>query len=274
MKPQIIPPPNILKNHVRYFWTLDLDDIGVERTLKTFSDPYPRFNFQCVDGHSHIKTEDGQDTPNAFVIGVKSQPQTFTIQGAYSHTGISFYPHALKCFFHADASEFANQIYPLEFLFPHTLIDQLYEAQSHRERIKLLSFFLIKKLLRYREDKLVQDFIAKHRSFNDYKVANLMKRYNLSERQLERKIKALIGIPPKTFLRIVRFERAYRMLTQSSYEKLSDIAFDLGYADQSHFIRDFKTSAGFTPKVYHATTKIVEESSSFLQVKSKMNRDY
>ncbi len=112
----------------------------------------------------------------------------------------------------------------------------------------------------------MQDFLTVlHRHVSDYKVAYLVTQYNISERQLERKFNEEVGLPPKTFLRILRFERAYRLLRESTYEKLSDIAYDLGYADQSHFIRDFRASAGFMPRVYHSTTKIVEESSSFLE---------
>jgi AraC-like DNA-binding protein len=72
----------------------------------------------------------------------------------------------------------------------------------------------------------------------------------MSERSLERKFRQHIGISPKLFSRINRFQEAFRLLKNNNYIKLSDIAFDAGYTDQSHFIREFKEFTGFAPYKY------------------------
>jgi AraC-like DNA-binding protein len=69
----------------------------------------------------------------------------------------------------------------------------------------------------------------------------------LSLRQFERKCKERVGLSPKLFARIVRFSRAYRMREANPSLNWTTIAHQAGYFDQMHFIRDFKTFAGFTP---------------------------
>lgn len=72
----------------------------------------------------------------------------------------------------------------------------------------------------------------------------------LSERSFERKFKEYIGISPKLFARICRFQASLQQLRSNDFSKLSDIAFEQEYADQSHFIRAFKEFAGFSPFQY------------------------
>jgi AraC-like DNA-binding protein len=56
-----------------------------------------------------------------------------------------------------------------------------------------------------------------------------------------------VGIPPKTFIRFVRFQNAVEKLRNGTHTRLAEIAYDCGYADQSHFIKDFKELFGDLP---------------------------
>src|SRR5262249_59217722 len=79
-------------------------------------------------------------------------------------------------------------------------------------------------------------------------IDTLAAKANLSGRQLERRFLDEVGIPPKRLARIVRFQRALRVLAaRQAGERGADLAARLGYADQAHFIRDFREFAGHTP---------------------------
>ena len=67
----------------------------------------------------------------------------------------------------------------------------------------------------------------------------------------------LIGVSPKLFLRINRFQNALAQIKQQGYDKLSDVAFDNDYADQSHFLRDFQAFTGLAPFQYLKRTREV-----------------
>ena len=82
----------------------------------------------------------------------------------------------------------------------------------------------------------------------------------MSERNFERKFREYVGISPKLFSRICRFQSSLKQLQESNYEKLSDIAFENNFSDQSHFIRTFKEFAGFSPNQFQQQTNTIVDN--------------
>lgn len=71
----------------------------------------------------------------------------------------------------------------------------------------------------------------------------------LGLKQFERRSKERLGMNPKTFHRILRFSRAYRMHESHPEFSWTQIAHRAGYYDQMHMIRDFRIFAGVNPSV-------------------------
>lgn len=71
----------------------------------------------------------------------------------------------------------------------------------------------------------------------------------LSLKQFERKCRDYIGMNPKTYSRILRFSKAYRLHEANPQLSWIKIAYEAGYFDQMHMIRDFKTFAGVNPSL-------------------------
>lgn len=69
----------------------------------------------------------------------------------------------------------------------------------------------------------------------------------LSVKQFERKCLERIGMTPKTYTRILRFSKAYRLHEANPHLSWTTIAHVSGYFDQMHMIRDFKTFSGVNP---------------------------
>jgi AraC-like DNA-binding protein len=84
----------------------------------------------------------------------------------------------------------------------------------------------------------------------------LQKLTNTSRKSLERNFMNFHGIHPKEYLRIVRFNFARKVMEKSLESNLTGLAHNLGYFDQSHFIKEFKRFSGNTPRDY---LKIIEE---------------
>ena len=89
---------------------------------------------------------------------------------------------------------------------------------------------------------------------------------NITERSLERYFKQYVGISPKLYARINRFQTALETLRKSNFDSLTDIAYQNNYFDQSHFIRDFKEFAGTTPK--HFLHQANEQVANFPEWKT------
>src|SRR3954462_4508494 len=80
-------------------------------------------------------------------------------------------------------------------------------------------------------------------------VDQLARQACITVRQLERQLKERIGLPPKLFLQLVRFSRAWIMKEKHADISWLSIAHACDYADQMHMIRDFKYFAGVTPGI-------------------------
>ena len=59
-----------------------------------------------------------------------------------------------------------------------------------------------------------------------------------------------VGVTPKVFLKIIRFQKALQEIETHKTVNWTSIAFESGYYDQAHFINDFKEFSGFTPNQY------------------------
>lgn len=70
----------------------------------------------------------------------------------------------------------------------------------------------------------------------------------LGKKQFERVFLAMVGMNPKEYARIVRFQKSLKLMqNQPEGIVLAQISYQCGYSDQSHFIREFRTLSGYTP---------------------------
>lgn len=74
----------------------------------------------------------------------------------------------------------------------------------------------------------------------------------LSYKQFKRVFSEYVGINPKEFLRIVRFQRALFTMQTQPQTSFTELAYACGFYDQSHLIREFKSFSGLTPGEYTA----------------------
>ena len=75
---------------------------------------------------------------------------------------------------------------------------------------------------------------------------------NVSTRHLERHFLEQVGITPKTFSRLIRFDRAVRDIPSRGSRPWSQFALEHGYTDQAHFINEFREFSGITPAQFEA----------------------
>ena len=85
-------------------------------------------------------------------------------------------------------------------------------------------------------------------------LAEFARSVNLSVWRLCHIFKSDVGMPPMRYLRLLRMERAKGLL-ESSFLSVKEIAFQVGLNDESHFVRDFKSTYGFSPALYRSHFK-------------------
>jgi AraC-like DNA-binding protein len=86
---------------------------------------------------------------------------------------------------------------------------------------------------------------------------------NLSERTFERRFEQQVGLSPRLLASISQFQTSLQQLKEGKFTKLSDIAYDNGYADQSHFIRSFKKFTNLSPLQFIKQSTGVSSPDSF-----------
>ncbi|MBO9204551.1 MULTISPECIES: helix-turn-helix domain-containing protein [Niastella] len=264
---RIILPPKNLQPFVRYFWVLENN--GVADSTVTFSplaDGCPGIMYQQPDKGTFHLSENNQQLSSIFLYGQTIQPAKMVLTGKVSTVGICLQPHALQSVFGIDAHELTGTCVDLG-LVQHkkekVLQEKLLAAASIEEQINLISASLLKAAEQHsqKQDALTSFAIsAITRGKGAVSFAELQKHLQLSERTLERRFKQSIGISAKLFSRICRFQESLTQLRRNNYDKLSDIAYENGYADQSHFIRSFKEFTGVSPFDYKKELKEVAEN--------------
>jgi AraC-like DNA-binding protein len=205
--------------------------------------------------------------PISFVTGVVTKPVEYGIAHKYSHFGISFYPHALKHFLRVDAQEITDKFPDLLNFVSTDFNDMILGAGSNHLRISKLNCFLIEQLEKnaYRNGNVViNDVLLNTYKYRNHSVKEVANNYKLSERSIERKFREWVGVSPKKYLQIFRFEETYHKLNGNNFRNLSEVAFANGYSDQSHFIRNFRKFSGIPPSDYIDELKNEERGSGIL----------
>jgi len=121
---------------------------------------------------------------------------------------------------------------------------------------RLEGFFLGKRLKLLEEPRKVQA-AAKllYQTKGQARIHEVADACGLSVRQLQRQFDQQTRVAPKTLARTIRFEAVRERLMHEPDANLTDLAYELGYADQAHFIKDFKALTGKTPGEFAASMR-------------------
>jgi AraC-like DNA-binding protein len=255
LKYQQIQPPEFLKNYVRYFYALETKEQTPARyTFRTMADGGPGLLFQPREDGSYSQGD--KMLPELFLYGQSTTHVETCLNGTFTTLGVLFYPHALKSVFGLDAHELTDLCLDLNaeaVKQGYRLSEQLAEAPTVEARVGVLSaylFFLIQKNSVLTDRKMEHAITQIVQSGGSLSLKALHKDLALSERSVERKFKQYVGLSPKLFARICRFQSSLNQIRTLRHEKLSDVAYENEYADQSHLIRTFREFSGMSPNEY------------------------
>jgi AraC-like DNA-binding protein len=129
-----------------------------------------------------------------------------------------------------------------------SLRDRLAETREPSLRLDILEEALIERLTARNGHAAVTQALSYAQRAESSTVAQISTLTGLSARRLGTLFHDEVGIPPKLFVRLRRFQRALRVA--SSLTDWGEIAATCGYCDQSHLIRDFGDFAGMSPTAY------------------------
>jgi AraC-like DNA-binding protein len=179
-----------------------------------------------------------------------SRPMDVQMRKGSGCLAICFYPGMAYQFFELPMQEYSNSTTALTELWKEGAEEMEYKlahAGDNDLRIDILQQYLLQKKSRTTDDRQINFCLQQIQNSDKTTVANLAGDTGLSQRHLARKFQQCIGLSPKEYLSVNRFIRSLQYLKKHPQLSLTEIAYESGYYDQAHFIRDYKCYAAHTP---------------------------
>lgn len=232
-------PANDLGFFVERYWIIhwDLQAPYVQETL-----PYPCVNLVFEKNRSGV-------------FGVGTGKFARTLEGAGKVFGVKFRPGGFYPFVKAPVSRFTDGCISLEEALgvdSRPLEEAILCLDDKDEMIEIVEDFLRERLPE--RDKYVEvinqiiDRIISERTIT--RVDDVMSRFPMSKRALQRLFSRYVGVSPKWVIQRYRLHEAVEQLDSGAVVDWPKLALELGYFDQAHFIKDFKSIVGRTPAEY------------------------
>ena len=196
-----------------------------------------------------------EDSPGPSVFGAFSETFVADLDQEAFSVGVRFKPGGAFPFLDGTAGELHNAQLPLESLWGRraaTLHERLLEARTPTALFDVLEQELLARAPGPRTpDPAVAFALRQFQSGPPAPtVGEVIRQVGLSPRSFIRRFTEEVGLTPKLFCRIRRFQEALRLVRTGRPIAWSDVALDCGYYDQSHFIRDFRAFSGLTPTTF------------------------
>lgn len=250
------PPPE-LERYLRCYWVLESGSVplppsrdrvfpdGCIELIFHYGDLFKKYNHHNV---AHIQ-------PRAFIHG---QLKKFMDLEPTGHVGIfsaRFNPGGLQAFVNFEVSKITGDTITFEEAWPgkgKQLENKMLLAKGTEERRELVETFLTERLLEYAVDSQLTEYCVNHIISHGGHVSleALAEKFKLSKRSLERLFNHAVGLSPKLFCRIIRFNNALHLIEKKDFRSFTSVAHEGGFYDQAHFIKDFKALTGLNPKKY------------------------
>jgi AraC-like DNA-binding protein len=234
-------PSEALLPFVKHYWIINWD---LEGQAPYFQDvvPNPCVNLVIEDHRSGI-------------YGVASQMYTTRIEGKGRVFGVKFQPGGFYPFLNSPLAGITDQALSIEAVLGTEAIayeQQLRSVTDSADIIALTEAFFLRRLPQQDVSiTLINQIIT--RILEDHeltKVEQICEAFDINKRKLQRLFSQYVGISPKWVIKLYRLQNAAEVMDKSSHYDSLKLSAELGYYDQSHFIKDFKSIIGKTPDEY------------------------
>ncbi len=245
-----IQPAFPVNTFVQCYWLLEDNSPPQSSIQRIVPDGCPELILNLGRPFEGQKEEAWFSQPQFFFAGQITRPMFIRSTGAAKVLGVRFHPFGARRVLKVPAHETTDLVLPLKDVAPalHRKLCRLAELDSITQQLALVNQVLRETSLGNEDSQIeaaVNQMMSSPVTADLGQVASFV---NFGLRQFQRRFKEEVGMSPKLFCRIQRFQRVFQALniTDSSWV---DAAIYCGYYDQSHLIRDFKDFSAETPSV-------------------------
>ncbi|MDB5275777.1 MAG: hypothetical protein JWR61_732 [Ferruginibacter sp.] len=250
-------PSDILKPYIRHYYIFESDsDVEFEDTVFPSGGMEIIFNLGEGTWESSVENQFFK-TPQIELWGQITKPLAIRSKGRHTMLGIKFFTHSAAYFLNDEIRVFNDHVSDLYDIIGNPvkiLHSILLETKDISKRIELIEIFLLKRLIAnekksFRIDKVANILTSIKKDPAENNLSNIASKHGITPRYLHKLIYQNTGLSPTSFNKINRFQFSLKLIAKNE-QPFTSIAYDCGYFDQSHFIRDFKSFTGVTPSAY------------------------
>lgn len=248
------PPSAALAPFVKCFWSLESDEEAHERE-RIFPDGsielilHYRDLFRKYDEAGNFVVQ-----PKSFFHGQLKRYFELQATGKIGIFSVRFHPAGLRPFVPFSIDDITDDTVPTSAAWGEKaaqLETDLLAAQTTDQRIALMETFLLGQLKREQVDSIVEKSVERIIEQSGItSVDEIAQQQTIGKRALERRFQQSVGLSPKLFARIIRFNYALQLIEKRDFSNFTTVAYEGGFYDQAHFIKDFQDLTGLNPKQY------------------------
>jgi len=234
-------PHPALSNYIDAYWTINTGNIGQPKLHRILPDGCTDIIFNKGETIYRPDQQQAMLSEESYLVGIMTTYTETMESSGNSILGIRFKPGAITAFYHLDLSEITDTAVPYK---DNLLREIVYRSTN---LVHDLNFYFLQKLPS--QPLAINAVLAEiHNSAGQISVAELIKKYAMSERKLERLFNKDVGVSIKAMTRLIRFKHALQVIqNNAAKQSLSDIAYTTGYYDQAHLCNEIKAYTGYTP---------------------------
>lgn len=200
-----------------------------------------------------VRIEDNKDISLAIsgVSGLSDHNKVFRNSPNIGTVLVIFREAGAAPFFREPLHELFRQSISLDnFMLRSELLlleESLAEAVTDGQKIRLVERFLLKRVNNFEPDTMVMAALALiGKSCGNIRIRELARQLNTSQSPLEKRFRKAVGTSPKKFASIVRMKSVLQ--NHNPQKPFTETAYDTGFYDQAHFIKEFRTFTGENPE--------------------------
>lgn len=223
--------------------------------------------FDLTDHPKYIYDNDTlkevQTCKNVWFSGFRTEPITIPSGKESEMLIVNFHKGKAFPFLSEPLHSLTNHVVDAELVLNKEILDlreRLKDGKIIEQKFQLLEDGLLEQYKSSLQQNPFVDYVISTivTSPNQHSLKEISSKVGYSHKHLINIFKTNVGVAPKEFLKIIRFQKAIEEIQLQNTMNWSSIAFDCGFYDQSHFIADFKTFSGYTP------TKYLKQRGEFL----------
>jgi AraC-like DNA-binding protein len=258
MKYREIAPHPQLRKHIKCFWMLDHDYGGsLHDHEQLWADAHTELIFTSGERYSRKVRGRTVLLPASFVVGPFQNELQLFCKGRITFVAARFWPWGFHPLSRVPMRDLKNTVRSAEQVLGdafESLARATADGQEPEAKLAQLEQALLQVLASMPKPKLLSRPMAIDvlKARGTARITEIRRKHDMQARRLQRVFLEELGVTAKIFARIVRFNHAKSMIERDSAIDLRQLAHECGYADQSHFTRNFREMFGMTPADFKA----------------------